>query len=127
MPNSFLRAVFYYDGKYRDYYGNPLPDMVGTSISGGITGPVGPTGAAGSPGPAGPIGPTGADGADGATGATGPIGPPGIATPLFFYQNTIPVGTIPVGTFWLHSDTGVLYIYIDDGNSTQWVERRRSR
>jgi hypothetical protein len=27
----------------------------------------------------------------------------------------------PVGSFWYHNETGILYVYADDGNSKQWV------
>jgi len=86
----------------------------------GSVGPTGPTGPGGGPtGPTGPMGPTGPTG----YGVTGPTGPTG-STP-FYFQNFPPTGstagTIPVGSFWYHSDTGVLYIYVYDNNSYQWV------
>ena len=39
-----------------------------------------------------------------------------------YYQNTTPTGTIPLESIWVHSDTGIQYIYINDGNSNQWVQ-----
>jgi hypothetical protein len=76
-------------------------------------------------GPAGPQGATGADGANGATGpagvngATGPQGPTGPYP--FYYQDLAPTGSVTIGSFWYDSDLGNLYVYVDDGNTTQWV------
>ena len=42
--------------------------------------------------------------------------------PNGYYQNTTPTGTIPLESIWVHSDTGIQYIYINDGNSNQWVQ-----
>jgi hypothetical protein len=39
----------------------------------------------------------------------------------FFYQSTAPTGTISPGSFWFNSTNGDLLVYIDDGNSQQWV------
>jgi hypothetical protein len=39
----------------------------------------------------------------------------------FYYQQNPPTG-ITFGTRWMDSDTGVEYIYINDGNSSQWVQ-----
>jgi hypothetical protein len=39
----------------------------------------------------------------------------------FYFQDTAPVGDIEEGSLWYHSETGFLYIYINDGNSEQWV------
>ncbi len=76
----------------------------------------GPAGPAGPTGPAGPAGPTGADGANGATGPIGPTGPY-----PFYYQSLAPTGSVTTGSFWFDSDLGRLYVYVDDGNTTQWV------
>jgi len=38
-----------------------------------------------------------------------------------FYFTDTPPSSPQVGDRWVHSETGVLYTYIDDGNSTQWV------
>ena len=40
---------------------------------------------------------------------------------VFYYQQNPPIG-ITFGTRWMDSDTGVEYIYINDGNSSQWVQ-----
>lgn len=83
----------------------------------GETGPKGPTGPEG-----GPIGPTGPTGSRGSTGSTGPTGSKGETGPYpFYFQNTPPSNPIKPGSFWYNSDTGVIYIWIDDGNSQQWV------
>jgi len=46
--------------------------------------------------------------------------------PTTFYQNTQPTGTgtsaIVLESFWTHSDTGLQYTYIYDGNTYQWVQ-----
>jgi hypothetical protein len=42
--------------------------------------------------------------------------------PNGYYQNTTPTGTIPLESTWIHSDTGIAYKYINDGNSNQWVQ-----
>jgi hypothetical protein len=43
-------------------------------------------------------------------------------SPRFFFQSSEPDGLIENGSFWYHSETGVLYIYINDGDSEQWVD-----
>ena len=46
--------------------------------------------------------------------------------PTTFYLNTTPTGTgtsaIIEKSFWTHSDTGLQYTYIYDGNTYQWVQ-----
>jgi hypothetical protein len=46
--------------------------------------------------------------------------------PSAYYQNTAPVGTgtsaIVLESLWTHSDTGIQYTYIYDGNTYQWVQ-----
>lgn len=39
----------------------------------------------------------------------------------FYYQPDPPTG-VTFGTRWMDSDTGIEYIYINDGNSFQWVQ-----
>lgn len=87
-------------------------------ISGtGLSGPTGRTGPTGPTGPTGQTGATGVTGAEGITGATGPTGNDSI----FYYQDFPP--TVPnVGDKWMHSDTGILYYYVNDGNQEQWVQ-----
>ncbi len=89
----------------------------------GATGLQGLTGATGPQGATGPTGATGTTGTTGTTGATGPQGLTGATGPYpFYFQDTAPTGLITNGSFWYHSDTGVLYIYINDGDSGQWVD-----
>lgn len=40
----------------------------------------------------------------------------------FFYQQTPPTEGVTVGSRWMDSDNGQEYIYINDGNSEQWVQ-----
>ena len=44
------------------------------------------------------------------------------AKPNGYYQNSTPTGTIPLESIWIHSDTGIQYNYINDGNGNQWVQ-----
>jgi hypothetical protein len=39
----------------------------------------------------------------------------------FYFSNTAPSPAV-VGDTWVHSETGIHYKYIDDGNSSQWVD-----
>jgi hypothetical protein len=39
----------------------------------------------------------------------------------FYYQQNPPSG-VTFGTRWMDSDTGIEYIYIFDGNSSQWIQ-----
>ena len=39
----------------------------------------------------------------------------------FYFTNTAPTSPA-IGDTWVHSETGVTYRYINDGNSTQWVD-----
>lgn len=96
----------------------------------GVTGPTGytgPIGIQGDTGPAGgPTGYTGYTGPTGYTGYTGPestiTGPMGPTGPYpFYYQETVPTGPISEGSFWFDPSQPNLYIYINDGNSLQWV------
>jgi hypothetical protein len=99
-------------------YVDTHPGPAGPQGPMGATGPPGPSGATGATGPAGPQGPVGATGA---TGPQGPQGPPGTGGGTSTYiSDTPPVGA-PVGSLWWESDSGVLYIYYNDGDSTQWV------
>ena len=93
----------------------------------------GPPGNTGNPGPPGPPGPPGTDGDDGedgnpgppgpastVAGPPGPPGPPGVAG--LDISETPPTSPAPVaGDLWWESDTGHLYVYYDDGDSSQWV------
>lgn len=90
----------------------------GLTGSTGPQGPIGNTGPTGSTGPQGPTGNTGPQGPIGNTGATGATGPQG--PPLVIVSDTPPTG-VPDNALWFESDTGLLYIRYNDGNSTQWV------
>ena len=46
----------------------------------------------------------------------------GIGNTNFFYQETPPTEGVTVGSRWMDSDNGQEYIYINDGNSNQWVQ-----
>lgn len=39
----------------------------------------------------------------------------------FYYQSTAP-SSPSVGTRWINSDTGIEFVYINDGNSSQWIQ-----
>ena len=77
----------------------------------------------GGSGPAGPPGPPGSDGGSGTPGPDGPpgpAGPPGVAS--LQISETAPTSPTPSeGDMWWESDTGTLYVYYNDGNSSQWV------
>src|SRR6516164_7776698 len=42
------------------------------------------------------------------------------SVPMVYTQDTAPTGA-QVGSLWFKSDTGQLFVYYNDGNSTQWV------
>jgi hypothetical protein len=56
----------------------------------------------------------------GPTGPSGPVGPSG-ASFSATVSATAPTGP-SVGDLWLDSSSGDYYVYIDDGDSQQWVE-----
>jgi hypothetical protein len=117
---------------------------VGTTTAGWIDlganqGPAGPQGAPGPSGPTGPTGPIGPQGPIGVTGPHGPIGPTGVSADAgnqatlgsdhLVYVPTEP-GTVisptppasaQVGELWWDSTGGELYIWYNDGTSSQWV------
>ena len=87
----------------------------------GATGPTGITGPTGS-GPTGATGPTGS-GATGPTGATGPngaTGPTGASSTYYTQEPPAPASPNP-GDRWYDLSTGIEYVYINDGNTSQWV------
>ena len=89
----------------------------------GIQGPQGPQGEPGIQGETGNTGPTGSTGPQGPTGATGATGSQGATgTAAFYYQSTVPTGTISHGTFWFNSDTLFLYAYVFDGVTYNWIQ-----
>lgn len=85
----------------------------------GIQGNAGPTGAQGVIGPIGPVGPTGATGAVGPQGPTGPTGPAGTSAVINVSDTPPPAPSI--NQLWWNSALGAMFIYYNDGNSTQWV------
>ena len=112
----------------------------GTASNTGATGPTGVTGSTGPTGETGPTGPTGETGATGPTGVgiTGPTGPQGVTGPTGPTGETGPTGptgyrryyvepqpgptaTLYNGDGWYDLTTGLEYVWIDDGNSAQWV------
>lgn len=117
----------------------------GLQGSPGTPGTPGADGAPGAPGAAGPVGATGAQGPAGADGATGPQGPPGPVdeAPLdgksYVRQGsshtwlpataggaTVTVSDTPpaspsVGSLWFDTTNLALFVYENDGNSSQWV------
>jgi hypothetical protein len=83
----------------------------GSTVSGYVITSAGTKGDSGSQGPTGPAG--GPQGFQGATGSNLP----------FYYSTSAPsASSLTAGSRWFHSETGVEYIYIDDGNSLQWVQ-----
>ena len=108
----------------------------GNTGSTGSTGPTGPTGNTGSTGSTGPTGNNGVTGATGSTGVTGPVGDyvesinglTGIITDVvrYSYGVSAPTGSIQQGHKWFNSDDATEYTYIDDGDSTQWVDLNKS-
>jgi hypothetical protein len=81
----------------------------------GIQGVKGDTGATGSQGPIGNTGAQGIQGPQGVQGVQGPTGQP------IYVQDTAPVG-VPNSTLWWESDSGALFVYYMDPNTTQWVQ-----
>ena len=81
---------------------------------------LGPTGATGA---TGATGPTGANGANGSTGAQGVTGPTGATGANFQYSVTGPTAPSSpnVGDRWYDTSQGTEFVYINDGNSSQWV------
>lgn len=58
-------------------------------------------------------------GGTGSQGITGPQGNTG--TIDFYYQENNPLG-ITYGSRWMDSDTGIEYVYVNDGSSDQWIQ-----
>ena len=147
LINDTFPQILQTDGAGNFYDGTGNPVSVGGGTGAGSTGPTGPTGPTGDQGsqgitgPTGPqgltgptgaqglTGPTGAQGSQGITGGTGPTGPQGLAGPTgptganFQYSVTGP--TAPsnplVGDRWYDTSQGTEFVYINDGDSSQWV------
>jgi hypothetical protein len=111
-------------------FGSTVSGYVITSAGAkGDNGSQGPTGPANGPqGFQGTTGPAGVSGFTGPQGITGPSGPQGIQGPTgsnlpFYYTASAPsASSLTAGSRWFNSDTGVEYVYIDDGDSLQWVQ-----
>ena len=113
------------------YYddGNTIQWVIANPGKGGAQGPQGEPGPAGGPvgppGPAGPPGPTGFTGPVGPAGPTGPTGPTGPAGASIAAVSSTQPATPVVGQLWFWPDAvvggGALYIWYDDGNTSQWV------
>lgn len=67
-------------------------------------------------GPQGPIGPTGPAGPAG-----GPTGPTGDTGPAGAFETTFPTEPF-VGQVWADLESGKFYVYVNDGDSQQWVQ-----
>ena len=141
LINDTFPQILQTDGAGNFYDGTGNPVSVGGGTGAGSTGPTGPTGPTGDQGSqgitgptgaqglTGPTGPTGDQGSQGITGATGPTGPQGLTGPAgptganFQYSVTGP--TAPsnplVGDRWYDTSQGTEFVYINDGDSSQWV------
>jgi len=109
------------------------PGATGGTGPAGATGATGAQGPVGGLGPAGPAGPTGATGATGsqgpqgipgptgATGPTGPQGPPGTGGSGSLVIGDTPPASPSPGSEWWDSNSAQLYIFYNDGTSSQWV------
>lgn len=115
--------------------GEQGPDGSGASgVKGqkGEIGATGSTGAAGAKGQKGEVGGTGATGGagikgqKGQKGATGSAGSNGAKGQKGERSSSITTSTAPAsaadGDFWWDDETGSLYIYYNDGSSSQWVQ-----
>lgn len=88
----------------------------------GFTGSQGPSGNQGETGPQGAKGETGSQGSTGSQGDTGPQGATGSNLPFYYSTSAPTASSLTAGSRWFHSETGVEYVYIDDGDSLQWVQ-----
>jgi hypothetical protein len=87
----------------------------------GDEGPIGPTGPLGPQGPVGPEGPKGDEGEMGPQGPGGPVGPAGPVGGQIMYIGDGPPASPVHGQTWWESDTGNMFVYYNDGNTSQWV------
>ena len=93
------------------------PDPTGEEWR-GPPGPPGPPGV----GVPGPPGPPGADSTvPGPPGPAGPAGPPGAAADTGAYTDGVPPVSPADGRLWWDSTSGNLFVFYDDGTSSQWV------
>jgi hypothetical protein len=89
----------------------------GTSGFSGFSGISGFSGRSGFSGATGAAGASGTSGFSGFSGAGGAIGPAGNSVSA---STTLPVSPSP-GNLWWNSEDGILYIYYQDVDSSQWV------
>jgi len=61
-------------------------------------------------------------GSGGSQGPTGPAGPPGPSGGLSVNIADVAPGSPVAGQMWWNSSNGNLYIYYNDGSSSQWVQ-----
>jgi hypothetical protein len=127
LPEMYPRIVQTIKGIYYDGNGDIL------NIGNGIIGAQGPQGpisgggtGSGTQGPTGPQGPigliglTGPQGPIGLIGLTGPQGPAGSG--IYYVQGQPPAPTgSNSGDRWYDLTTGYEYVWINDGDSSQWV------
>jgi hypothetical protein len=85
----------------------------------GFQGPTGPQGNQGYQGPTGPQGDQGYQGPTGPQGDQGYQGPTG--TGNYYVQDSSPTASINSGDRWYDLTTGLEYVWINDGDSYQWV------
>lgn len=85
----------------------------------GPVGPIGPIGYAGSRGDTGDPGPLGYTGS---IGPSGPIGYAGSQGESSFTWGPIAPTFPKIGDRWFDTLTGAELVWVDDGNSSQWVE-----
>ena len=87
----------------------------------GLPGPQGLQGPQGNPGLTGAAGPKGDKGDTGATGPQGIQGVPGPSGPQIMHIGDGPPASPVVGQTWWESDTGNMFVWYNDGTSSQWV------
>lgn len=92
----------------------------------GDTGPQGPIGPAGSIGLTGPQGPAGPQGIQGERGLQGPQGIPGVdgtgGGGASVHVGISPPSSSNNGDLWYSTSSARMYVYADDGDSTQWIQ-----
>ena len=120
--------VAYFPGEVVSYNGSSFLNLLPSSTSGSPPYPtpdISPTiwGTLSTKGATGPQGATGNDGSNGATGSTGPQGEPGVTgSGAYFIQEGPPAPTASnVGDRWYDLSTGQEFVWINDGDSSQWV------
>jgi hypothetical protein len=114
-PSGSATGDFWYENDTALYYANVWDgSTLGWLQISGIDGTDGATGADSTvAGPTGATGNTGAAGPQGSTGNTGAVD--------LSFTGGAPAGA-SAGDLWFDSTAGVFSVYIDDGDSNQWVE-----